>query len=83
MNIFVFELTLPTENAAKCLLTFSGNFECSNPVKLQEKFHQRTTKCPLKYFVNLSGQVPCIYSKMLQKKHQEMIMAAQFLSSSS
>ncbi len=55
MNIIVFELTIPTEKAIKCLLTFSGNFKCSDPMKLQLKFCQRDAKCPLKYFANLSA----------------------------
>ncbi len=55
MNVFVFEVTLPTENTTKCLLTFSGNLKCIDPMKLQPKVCQRAAKCPLKYFANLSA----------------------------
>ncbi len=55
MYVFVFEVTLPIENTTKCLLSFSGNFKCIDPMKLQPKVCQRAAKCPLKYFANLSA----------------------------
>ena len=56
MNIIMFELTIRTEKkTTKCLLTFSRDFKCSDPMKLQLKFCQRDAKCPLKYFANLSA----------------------------
>ncbi len=55
MNIIVFELTILLKKATKCLLTLSGNFKCSDSMKLQLKFCQRDTNCPLKYFTNLSA----------------------------
>ncbi len=64
MNIVVFELTIPTEKVTKCILTFSGNFKCTDPLKIQPKFCQRDTQCPLNIFSNLCATPQLINSQL-------------------